>query len=76
MGMSRGKTYLKIIVSAIEVIMTASFPLLSKVMKALRPAGACVVQLAVCCTEYTVQCTLHVQNSTTLEISLVNYLRR
>ena len=45
-------------------------------MKALRPATACVVQLAVCCTEYTVQCTLHVQNSTALEISLVNYLRR
>ena len=50
-------------------------PTFIKVMKALRRATctACAVQLLLRCVQCsTVQCTLHVQTSTALEISLVS----
>ena len=50
----------------------------TKAMQApsLGPVSACVVQLAVCCTVYSVNCRCRTAQHFEFEISFVNYLKR
>ena len=72
MGMSHGNMYLKMIVCA-----SWSWLHRSHCTKSHESSQTCLCMCSTAsCMLYCVQWTLHMQNSTALEISLVKYLRR